>query len=221
VNKLVLFLSVCGALALNTASANASTNYFLVAEWPRAVVHGDSFVIALTNSAHISHARDLIARGPENAGSPIIVANIAAGADGLNRNLRTNSAQPWSWHVTGVTGFANFTIEILDGWPTFLESDVPGWIQNTGGRIGFWGYTVVAELPLKPRIASIGAQTSHVELSIADLTPPFGVIVQTSTNLALGNWPTQTSFIPSTMTNTLVLPRQGDRGFFRIAVQQP
>ena len=41
----------------------------------------------------------------------------------------------------------DFTIEILDGWPGFVEQDVNGWIANTNGRVGFWTYTVVAELP--------------------------------------------------------------------------
>lgn len=218
-NKLVLLVLAGGALALDTASAQISTNFFLVAEPPSKVVWGDSFVIALTNMAHTAHARDLIARGADQAGSPIIIANIAAGADGWNRNLRTDSAKAWSWHITGVTGFGDFTAEILDGWPTFVESDVQGWIQNTGGQIGFWNYTVVAELPLKPRITSISVQSSQVELNIADLTPPFGVNVQSSTNLASRSWLTQTNFASGTMTNSILLPRQEDGSFFRLRTQ--
>jgi hypothetical protein len=95
-----LLLIAGAALVLNTASAQISTNFFLVAERPDNLVWDDSFVIALTNMGHIAHARDLIDRGAERAGSPIVVANIAAGADGLNRNLRANSAEAWSWHVT-------------------------------------------------------------------------------------------------------------------------
>ena len=218
-NKLLLIVLAGTALVLNTASAQISTNFFLVAEQPGKVVLGDSFVIALTDMAHIAHARDLIARGPVEAGSPIIVANIAAGADGLNRNLRTNSAKAWSWHVTGVTGFDDFTAEILDGWPSFVESDVQSWIQNTGGRIGFWSYTVVGELPLQPRITSVSVQASQVKLSAADLTPPFGVMVQTSTNLASERWLTRTNFTPATMTNTILLPQQGEMEFFGLSTR--
>jgi hypothetical protein len=52
----------------------------------------------------------------------------------------------WSWHVVEFLEFADATIEILDGWPTLVEQDVRGWIDNTGGIIGFWEYTVTAEL---------------------------------------------------------------------------
>ena len=30
----------------------------------------------------------------------------------------------WDWHVTRVTGFGDVGIELLDGWPTFVERDV-------------------------------------------------------------------------------------------------
>jgi hypothetical protein len=32
----------------------------------------------------------------------------------------------------------DFSIEIYDGWPGYVESDVARWIANTGGVIGFW-----------------------------------------------------------------------------------
>ncbi len=52
--------------------------------------------------------------------------------------------------------FADGVIEILEGTPTFVESDVAGWIANTNfiqdppgvGNIGFPNDTVVAELPI-------------------------------------------------------------------------
>jgi hypothetical protein len=117
-----------------------------VAEPAGSVTHGDSYVLPLEDPADIEHARALIALGPA-AGAPIAVAAIAAGADGVNRDLRAAGAPPWSWHVTGFDGFTDFTIEILDGWPSFVEQDVEGWIANTGGYVGFWSYTVVEELP--------------------------------------------------------------------------
>jgi hypothetical protein len=100
-----------------------------------------------------------------------------------------------------------------------VEKDVQGWIQNTGGLIGFWTYTIVAELPLKPRIASVSVQASQVNLSTADLTPPFEVIIQASTNITSRSWLTYTNFTPVTRTNTILLPRQGDTDFFRLSTQ--
>jgi hypothetical protein len=127
--------------------------YFLVAELPGQEMHNDSYVVPLTRVDHIEHARDLVQRGPEAAGTHIVVANMLAGADGINRDLRDKDSPPWSWHVTGMIGFSDMTMEILDGWPGFVEQDVAGWIENTcfdetatEGTLGFWGYTVVEEL---------------------------------------------------------------------------
>lgn len=127
--------------------------YFLVAELPGAEVHNDSYVLPLTRADHIEHARDLIEHGSDAVGAHIVVANMRAGADGINRNLRAEGEPAWSWHVTGMIDFADATMEILDGWPSFVEQDVAGWIANTcfdepatEGTLGFWGYTVVEEL---------------------------------------------------------------------------
>ena len=138
-------------------SARAGPVLFLVAEPAGSITRGDSYVLPLEDPADIEHARALIALGPA-AGAPIAVAAIAAGADGVNRDLRAAGAPPWSWHVTGFDGFTDFTIEILDGWPSFVEQDVEGWIANTGGFVGFWSYTVVEELP-EPDAAGIALAT--------------------------------------------------------------
>ena len=175
-NRLAFSLVVAFCLATWAApsSARAGLTYFLVAEPSGKVEHGDSFVVGIDAAADVAHARDLIARGPEAAGAPILFADVAAGADGLNRDLLAAGKPAWNWHVTRVTGFGDFGIELLDGWPTFVESDVAGWMKNTGGnggpsitggvgptavgdgsadatgetgKIGFWSYTVVKELP--------------------------------------------------------------------------
>ena len=126
--------------------AAAVTVEFLVAEPPGHAVHGDSYVLPLSAPADIEHARDLVARGAA-AGTPIAVAQIAAGADGRNRNVRAPGEPPWSWHVTEFSGFGDFAIELCDGYPGYVEQDVERWIANTDGAVCFWSYTVVAELP--------------------------------------------------------------------------
>ena len=127
--------------------------YFVVAERPGVETHRDSFVLPLTEAADIAHARDLIARGADAAGAPIVFAEIAAGADGVNRNVLAEGQPLWSWHVSRFEGFGDMGLELVDGWPTYVEQDVRGWIENTRrteeetvGHIGFWNYTVVAEL---------------------------------------------------------------------------
>lgn len=127
-----------------SAPAHAAPVYFVVSEIDP--LHGDSYIVPLEAAADIAHARGLIANGPV-AGSPIAVAHIAPGSDGINRNVFAPGEPLWSWQVDAFDGFADTTAEILDGWPSFVEQDVAGWIANTNGYIGFWNYTVTAELP--------------------------------------------------------------------------
>jgi hypothetical protein len=136
------------------AGAGAAPIAFLVAEPPGSVVHGDSYVLVLEDPTAVDHARALIQQGPA-AGETIAVARIAAGADGQNRDLRAAGEPLWSWHVTGFEGFADVAAEICDGWPSFVESDVAGWIANTQGTVCFWSYTVVEELPEPGRALGI------------------------------------------------------------------
>lgn len=49
----------------------------------------------------------------------------------------------------------DLTIEILDGTPTMVEQDFSAWVANTGGVIGFWSYTVVAEIGAIPEPSTI------------------------------------------------------------------
>lgn len=119
---------------------------FVVAELPGRELYHDSYVLVLDDAVDIAHARDLIAKGPA-AGATIAVARIAAGADGVNRNVRAPGDPLWSWHVTSFESFADAAIELCDGYPSYVEQDVAGWIANTNGTICFWNYTVVEELP--------------------------------------------------------------------------
>ena len=130
--------------------ALAGPVYFLVTELPGQETHHDSYVLPLEDQADIAHARDLIARGAEQAGTSIAVAQIAVGADGINRDVLAPGEPLWNWHVTAFDGFADSTVEVLDGWPGDVARDAPAWIANTNGRIGFWSYTVTRELGAAP-----------------------------------------------------------------------
>lgn len=144
-------------VAIITSHTLAATVYFRVAEPFPFGGHHDSYVLPLSNPDDIAAARSIIAKGPLSVADRIVVARIAPGADGINRNLNS-PFQTWDWHVTDFLGFAELTAEIYDGWPTFVESDVPGWMANTGGIVGFWSYTVVSELAV-PEPAGISLLT--------------------------------------------------------------
>jgi len=156
-HKSLLLAALCAAaISMQPAPAPAEIIYFLVGEWPGQEVYHDSYVLPLEDPTAIAHARDLITLGPEVAGDPIVVAQIAAGADGINRDWLAPGHPEWSWHVTQFDTFAFATIEILDGNPQLVEDDVDGWIQNTNGYIGFWGYTVIDELAEIPEPSLLG-----------------------------------------------------------------
>ena len=80
---------------------------FVVAELPGMATHNDSYLISIDedDAARLSHARALVqwvesGAAPEDSpGGTIVVANIAAGADGINRDVRAQPPTPWSWHT--------------------------------------------------------------------------------------------------------------------------
>lgn len=136
-------------LFVTTITSYSQTVYFLVADFdPNS--RTDSFVLPLTELNDIAHARDLVANGP-GVGQPLIVANIACSADGINRNFLSPSKNQWLWHITQFIGFADSTAEILDGNPTMVNNDCMWWMNNTGGQIGFWSYTIIAEIGENPK----------------------------------------------------------------------
>jgi len=138
----VLVLVLAGA---GCPTPSGETRYFLVGE--RTVVHGDAYVLPLSDPDDIAHAEALI-EDPDAAGMPIVVAKIAEGGtagDYTNRDI-DGSDDPWSWRVTEFVGFADFTVEIYDGWPTYVEENYDDFVDTTQGTIGFWNYTVLREV---------------------------------------------------------------------------
>ena len=121
--------------------------YFLVAE--KNPDKGDSFILPLLNPNDIAEARAII----DNPDEPkIILAEITRdNAVNYHKNKDLLKNQQWSWHVAEFIGFVDFTIEIYDGWPKYVEDNYTEWVDitkgpNGNGRIGFWEYTVVREV---------------------------------------------------------------------------
>ena len=153
--RMVFSAVVAAALMLAVVPAAAQqVAWFVVAENPELpTVHGDSFLLPLSRPEDIADARRRIAEGAGSGVGAIATVAIAAGGDGFNRDVRGGGTPAWSWHVVGFAGFADFAIELCDGWPTFVEQDVQAFITNTGGAMCFWKYSVVAELDAPPDFA--------------------------------------------------------------------
>jgi hypothetical protein len=154
------------ALASGPALAQVASVRFKVAEVPGTEVWHDAYTLVLSDPADIAHARDLVARGLA-AGEAIVVARVAAGLDQINRNWGAPGAPPWHWHIWQFVAFADATVEILDGTPSGVEVNPAGWAAYPG-LIGFWGYTVVAELPPATCYANCDGSTATPVLGVND-----------------------------------------------------
>ena len=150
------FLLTAALLASSALAGQALAEplYFLVSEINQPCSACDSYVLPLSDPSAIEHARDLVANGP-GIGGTIALANAAVGGDGFNRNVLAEGEPLWSWHVTSLVAFADFTIELCDGTPSMVGADPVGFLANTNGVICFWGYTVTAEIP-GPRLIPMG-----------------------------------------------------------------
>ncbi|MBE5315641.1 MAG: hypothetical protein H4O13_09585 [Xanthomonadales bacterium] len=144
-----LAAAVCLGLSLSMA-AQAETVWFEMAEIE--AERNQSFLVALSDPEHIAQARAIIANGgrPNERTPGILLAKIGYGGDGYNRDIRDPDQRLWRWHIDQVDGFGGLAIELCDGWPGFVEENPKAFIQNTGGQICFWGYTVKSELPGPP-----------------------------------------------------------------------
>jgi hypothetical protein len=141
-----LFLTSC-----HTDEPNLTPNpdfvYFLVGETNDS--NGDSYILPLLDPADIATARAIIA---DPTKSQIILAEITKNKNVnyyVNKDLEGNKRL--SWHVAEFLGFVDFTIEIYDGWPTYVEENYEEWVRitkgtNGNGRIGFWDYTIIREV---------------------------------------------------------------------------
>ncbi|MFV1885137.1 MAG: hypothetical protein ACMZ7B_11665 [Balneola sp.] len=147
---LLFFVSVSCSTNNDTDTEDLSEyTFFKIAENNSPT--SESFILALTDSSQIEHARKIIS-DPDNTTDRIILAKIVA-QNGLEdyQNIDVNNKIAWSWRIDEFIGFVFTTIEIYDGWPGYIEEDLQRWFQNTSdepnsGIIGFWGFSVVEEI---------------------------------------------------------------------------
>lgn len=212
------------------AQASAATTYFIVGD-PTGGAQ-DAYVLPLTKTQDIAHARQLVQMGP-SAGRTIVVATIAGGFDCVNRNWAVPGAPAWSWHVKEFCNFADFTIELCDGSPTMVENDVNRWMDNTDGVICFWNYTVVRELTLmppilpRPRLRLAERRNNQIVLALTNLPPSYVCSIERVSELpnhleCNNPWRTIASF-PTTgpatnWTETLPVANQA---FYRAQIECP
>lgn len=72
-----------------------------------------------------------------------IIADIAFTADGINRDYSKPGAPLWNWHVTEVKCVCQSVLVGMNGTPWLVENGLAGGF----GKIGFWSYIPIGELP--------------------------------------------------------------------------
>ena len=153
----------------------------------------------------------------------IVVARIAIGADGINRDLLAPGNPQWSWHVTEFIGFAEGIAEILDGTPTLIEQRVKCCGTLNTDLIGFLAYGVGAELaPEQIFFASAQISADGVKLHWLELGTNYIYQVETSGSLSPANWaPAFGGSWPTATTNwtDTALPTSGPR-FYRVKAEK-
>jgi hypothetical protein len=143
--------AVASLLSSQAAACDCGTVYFLVSDFLPGG-RASSYVLGLSNEQDKQHARALIqyVKGwkntPEEPFQPpepgaIVLAEVGWSADGMNRNHLVPGKPEWWWHVTRFLGFTPASVEIADGSPEVVHL-----YHIAIGGIGFWDYTVTAEL---------------------------------------------------------------------------
>lgn len=170
-------------LAATTPHCGGQTIYFLLGEVPgHPTSRHESYVLPLSKPEDIAHARDLIARGQTGTNElirSIVVARIARSRNDINRNYLDPKFPEWRWHVTEFVAFADFTAEVLDGYP----SNMPA--LNT---IGFWSYTVIRELGPTPLYLSLVARPGGFDVFRTGLGTNYIYRLETSPLVLGTNW---------------------------------
>jgi hypothetical protein len=213
-------------LALEPAEMNAaSTVYFLVAEPPGRVVHGDSYVLPLARQEDIEHARYLIALGSSVFSSnhlALVVAYVVAANDDINRNFVDPRLPRWSWQITEFLAFSDATMEILDGSPTQLEGGID-WSSPGSGvhEIGFWNYTVVRELGPVPLYLSVLPDRENLEIYWSSIGTNHVYTLEELSSLGTTNWLAIPGASWPVKTNHWTLPlANATVSFFRVRAEQ-
>src|SRR6266571_7873595 len=176
--------------AIGIAQVKAGeTNYFLVAEPPGRVVGNDSYLLPLSKQEDIDHARYLVSLGSSVfSGShlALVVANIVAAKDDINRNFLDPKFPKWSWQVSQFLGFGDYTIEVLDGSPTQLEWF--DWSHGGEATMGFWDYSVMRELGPAPLYVSIVPEDQKLQFYWSGVGTNYVYTLERKESLASTNW---------------------------------
>ena len=99
----------------------------------------EQFIVRVTDPVLLAQMIDICLG---NSPQKIVIGDLVAGGAGYNRDPL--NAVAWSWHLDESTvGLAEFTIELCDGIPSFVEADLAYWLGTVGAYCP-WSSQIVA-----------------------------------------------------------------------------
>jgi hypothetical protein len=220
--KRIILLLISG-LGLAQVMAG-ETIYFLVGDWPGRVVRNESFVLSLSKPEDIDYARYLISRihaGFHLEGDrTIVVANVGAARDGINRNYLDPKFPQWSWQVAEFIAFAENVAEGIIFSPTALEE--MDWSSPSGSlTVGFEGVYVIRELGPIPLYLSIIPEGQNLQFCWSAPGTNYFYSLEARDSLAGTNWFEIPGAAWPLKTNHWTLPQANAlMRFYRIKAEQ-
>ena len=131
---LVLLGTACGG---SRSPTDAPTEGLFVIRVCRGSGHapdGEFFRALIRDPNVVAEAERLVGAGQVK----VLVGPLVTGDGGFN--------DPWSWHLDPVgVGFAEATVEVCDGCPSFIEADLDYWLQTVGTYCP-WSTEVISRL---------------------------------------------------------------------------
>ena len=217
-------------VAADETNETNETIYFLVAApgpVPGTYLNNDSYLLPLSKQEDIDHARFLISLGRSvfsEAHQTIVGARVGPGKDGINRNYLDPKFPEWSWHVVEFFEFGDYSIEILDGGPSGVETDPDWYMADPDGRhglIAFWQYTVVRELGSVPLYLSIVPDGQNLQFYWSGVGTNYVYTFEGKESLASPNWLAIPGGSWPLKTNQWTLPRTNATArFYRVRAEQ-
>ncbi len=123
----------------------------------------EQFIVRVTDTALLAQMIDICLG---NSPQMIVIGDLLAGGAGYNRDP-LNGVE-WSWHMDESTvGLAEFTIELCDGIPSFVEADLAYWLGNVGTFCP-WSSQIVA---IDADAAILGDMNCDTTLDGGDIAP--------------------------------------------------
>lgn len=106
-------------------------------------VNNEQFVARMTDPASITRAREILQGKAENA---ILLGDVRRGSGGFNRGR----SKIWNWHLTpDSVRFADVTIELCDGTPSYLEENLDEWLVQIK-QFCPWSAEIISEVGREP-----------------------------------------------------------------------